>query len=125
MLNTLRGPRPDITPAQVTAIVAAAAQFLRAFGIYDITPEQQEALNVASGLLLAVVIGDVGIRAARNSADAKRDAAALAAPVAPPADAPVGPELAALLTGGEDLPTDEEEFAVDPDTRLTPDTPAP
>lgn len=112
MLNAFRGTRPDITPAQLTAIVAALTQCLRAFGIFDVTPEQQDALNVASGLLLAVVLGDVGIRAARNSADAKTQAAALQAPMPPLVDVDgIDPEHELLMAAGEDLPTDEEEFA--------------
>lgn len=115
MLNAFRGPRPDLTPAQITALIAAAAQFLRAFGIYDISPEQQDALNVASGLLLAVVIGDVGIRAARNSADAKVQSAALATPApAAPTASGIDLEHEALVTVDDDLPSDEEEFAAPP-----------
>jgi len=126
MLKAFAGARPDITPAQTTAIIAAVAQFLRAFGIYDVSPEQQDALNVACGLLLAVVLGDVGIRAARNSADAKRDVAALtAAPHPPMSDPPEDPEHDELMAEGEDLPGDAEEFAAQPDqaSRVTPDEP--
>lgn len=124
MLNIFRGGRPDITPAQTTAIIAAGAQFLRAFGIYDVTPEQQDALNVASGLLLAVVLGDVGIRAARNSADAKVQAAALTAPPAHDAATRSDPDLDALIELGEDLPSDEEEFGLETETQVVPDAPA-
>jgi hypothetical protein len=60
------------------------------------------------------------------AADAAIQAAALAvaAPAAltPPAD----PELDELIALGEDLPTDEEEFAMPPDAeaRLAPEVPA-
>jgi hypothetical protein len=91
MTSILRGPRPDLTPAQVVGVLLAAipviANLLRAFGLYDVSAEQQQALQeamtwggVVAGLLFA---SDAGVRAARNAADARRDAALLSAPAAP------------------------------------------
>jgi hypothetical protein len=84
MLNIFRGRRPDVTPAQVAAVLVAGipalATLLSAFGIADMTQEQQNALAdsltwcaILAGLLIG---GDATVRTARNMADAKRDTAA-------------------------------------------------
>jgi hypothetical protein len=85
MLNIFRGQRPDVTPAQVTAVlvagVPAIATLLSAFGIAAVSPSQQEALSgaltwcaILAGLLIG---GDATLRTARNVVDGKRDAAAM------------------------------------------------
>jgi hypothetical protein len=87
MFKFLEGRRPDITAAQVAAVLVAGmpgvATLLTAFGVVDPTAAQQDALTgaltssaVLSGLLIA---GDAALRSARNVADAKTDAAALTA----------------------------------------------
>jgi hypothetical protein len=87
MLNSFRGQRPDLTPAQVAAVlvagVPAIATLLSAFGIADLSREQQDALGqvltwsaVLAGLLIG---GDATLRTARNVVDGKRDAAAMLA----------------------------------------------
>lgn len=104
------GHRPDLTPVQATALavggVPVVSNLLSAFGVFTPTPEQIDALTNAvnwgvplAGLLLA---GDAGIRAARNHADAKVQAAAV---IATP---PTPVEL------DTDLPDDDEEFANQP-----------
>ena len=83
MLDFLKGRRPDITAAQIGAVAVAGvpgvATLLTAFGVADIDAAQQEALSGAltwSALLAAVLIGgDATLRATRNLADAKTDAA--------------------------------------------------
>ena len=68
------GPRPDITPPQIVATVVAGipilAQFLRAFGVYDLDAEQTEALSNAvtwAGVLAGALIGgDALLRTGRN-----------------------------------------------------------
>lgn len=71
--------RPALTPAQIAAAVIAlivpVATFLRAFGVYDLTPTQQSAVN---GLILALaafaavlVTADAYLRGKRNDAHAK------------------------------------------------------
>lgn len=96
MTQIFRGQRPDLTPAQVVGLLVAGipviANLLRAFGVYDVSAEQERALTdtlmwagVLAGLLFA---SDAGVRAARNAADAKREAAALSAPGGPHADEP-------------------------------------
>jgi 4-amino-4-deoxy-L-arabinose transferase-like glycosyltransferase len=91
MTGILRGQRPDLTPAQLVGVALAGvpviATLLHAFGVYDVSAEQQQALQdtvtwggVLGGLLFA---SDAGLRAARNHADARRDAAALSAPTGP------------------------------------------
>ncbi len=108
--SILRGTRPDLTPAQLVGVLVAGvpviATLLRAFGVYDVGPDQQQALQdaltwggVLAGLLLA---SDTGVRAARNVADARRDAAVLASPVTPhtaPSDLEA---LEGLPAGGDD-----------------------
>jgi hypothetical protein len=87
MFKFLAGRRPDITAAQVGAVLVAGvpgiASLLAAFGVVDPTAAQQDALGgaltssaVLSGLLIA---GDAALRSARNVADAKTDAAAMTA----------------------------------------------
>jgi hypothetical protein len=124
--SILRGTRPDLTAAQLVGVLVAGvpvlATLLRAFGAYDLSAEQQQALQdaltwggVLAGLLLA---SDAGLRAARNAADARRDAAALASPAQPHAapealeDAGAEPGFAddaafAALLGGDDALPDE------------------
>jgi hypothetical protein len=68
------GPRPDITPPQIVAMLVAGipiiAQLLHAFGIYDLSIEAQQALgNVVTwaGVLGASLIGgDAVLRTGRN-----------------------------------------------------------
>ncbi len=96
MTSIFRGQRPDITPAQVVGVLIAGvpviASLLRAFAVYDLSPDQQEALRdalvwcgVTAGVLFA---SDAGLRAARNAADARRDSAALSAPATPHTEVP-------------------------------------
>jgi hypothetical protein len=91
MASIFSGTRPDLTPAQVVGLLVAGvpilANILRAFGVYEVSHEQQQALQdtltwggVMAGALFAA---DAGVRAARNAADAKRDAAALSTPPDP------------------------------------------
>jgi hypothetical protein len=87
MLDIFRGQRPDVTPAQVAAVlvagVPAIATLLSAFGIADLTKEQQDALTTVltwSAVLAGLLIGgDATLRTARNLVDGKRDAAAMLA----------------------------------------------
>ena len=110
MTSILRGPRPDITPAQIVGVLVAGvpvvAALLRAFGAYETTPDQQQALQdalvwcgVTAGALFA---SDAGVRAARNAADARRDVAALSAPGTPhvqvPEDLDDAPDVSSPVT---------------------------
>jgi hypothetical protein len=120
MTSIFRGQRPDLTPAQSVGILLAGipvlANLLRAFGLFDASPEQEQALGdamswggVVAGLLFA---SDAGLRAARNAADSRRDAAALSAPTAPhdpPAalefdEEPIDDASATPLGGGNSRP---------------------
>jgi hypothetical protein len=99
MLEIFRGKRPDLTAAQVAAGVVAGvpaiATLLSAFGITELSQEQQDALAgvltwcaVLAGLLIG---GDATLRTARNVVDARRDTAAMmagAAVVTPAAATP-------------------------------------
>ena len=87
MLSILQGRRPDITAAQIGAVlvagVPAIATLLTAFGVGNLSAAQQDALSGAltwSAILAGLLIGgDATLRAARNLADAKTDAAAMTA----------------------------------------------
>lgn len=110
--KVLGGLRPDVTPAQVVAVLIAGipilANLLRAFGVFDMGEEQQKALAdavqwggiAAIGLFLA----DAGVRSARNVKDGKVQAAALVAGATPPVGPPAGSEPAAP----EDAPVYED-----------------
>jgi hypothetical protein len=122
MFNIFRGKRPDVTPAQVAAVLVAGlpavATLLSTFGIYDLTGAQQDALSgvltwsaVLAGLLIG---GDATLRTTRNIVDAKRDTAAFAAGAAGGMLAPEGlddPEADDAEAAG--LVTDDEEFAAE------------
>lgn len=104
------GSLPDITPAHLLATAVAGvpivAHLLAAFGVYDLSPQQQQALTDAltwGGVLAAALIaGDTGLRASRNLA-ARRGAGAssgtgtgaapAADPDAEPGDADALPEV--------------------------------
>jgi hypothetical protein len=87
VFSIFKGRRPDITAAQVGAVlvagVPAIATLLTAFGVGDLSAAQQDALSGAltwSAILAGLLIGgDATLRAARNLADAKTDAAAMTA----------------------------------------------
>jgi hypothetical protein len=132
MTGIMRGQRPDLTPAQLVGVALAGvpvvATLLRAFGVYDVSPDQQQALQdtvtwggVLGGLLFA---SDAGLRAARNHADARRDAAALSAPTAPHAVPEVDEEDEADVDV-DDVPLDEAELdgLLGPHSSAVPDTP--
>jgi hypothetical protein len=85
----LGGRRPDITPAQILSGIPVICALLASFGLWDPTPEQQNALEVAVGWAAALVLGDAGLRAARGFSIAKQDAVALDATGRIPADSPV------------------------------------
>jgi hypothetical protein len=113
MSGILKGNRPDITPAQIPAIVLAVATVLSVFGVYDLSTDQQNALVVAGGLALTLIVGDAKIRGDRNKADATVAAAGIVANgTAGHAAAPGAPPLE--LEDGGDLVGDEEELASPP-----------
>lgn len=125
MFNIFRGQRPDVTPAQVAAVlvagIPAVATLLSTFGVYALTGDQQNALAgvltwsaVLGGLLIG---GDATLRTARNVVDAKRDTAAFAAAAAaggvtPPAE-PRDPEVEDIESAI--FVSDEVEFAGEAD----------
>lgn len=139
--------RPDVTPAQkIAGLVAGVpiiSNLLSAFGVFTVSPLQQQTLQdtltwggVLAGLLIA---GDTGLRAARNAAQAKVDAALLT-PVEPPTSPqpvgipptyPTGGNGAEVVDQGvdivedADLPSDDEELASPPpDESNTPVQPS-
>lgn len=80
--------RPDITKAQAAAGVLVGvplvANLLRAFGVYDMSDQEQhsltEALTWAVPFAAALVLGDAHLRGKRNEADAHVTAAQTVAP---------------------------------------------
>jgi hypothetical protein len=126
-MGLLGGHRPDITPAQAAAVAAGGvpivSKLAAAFGVWAPSAAQQaalaDALTWGGVLAAALIVGDTGIRAARNAKDGRVESAAMAAgpPPAPPA------ALAPDLPLEEELPSDAAEFA-EPDTRRAPEDPA-
>lgn len=117
MLNIFRGARPDITPAQIASGIPVLAVLLRVFGVYDITPEQQNALENAAAWGIALLGADAVVRFGRNYADGKTQAAAhlAAASAAPPVSDPpamIDPETDSAPD--DELPDDKTEFASPP-----------
>jgi hypothetical protein len=127
MTNIMRGHQPDITPAQLVGVVVAGvpvvATLLRAFGVYDVTPDQQHAMQetVTWGAVLggALFASDAGLRAARNHADARRHAAALSAPG--------GPQVLPEVDGEDEQDAPLDALALDgvagPQSSSVPDAP--
>jgi hypothetical protein len=113
MMSNFFGLRPDVTPAQLVGVLLAgvpvAASLLRAFGVYDLSRDQQQALRDAGrwGAISAVglFVSDAGLRAARNHADAMTNAASLM----PRPDASLEPPLIGLDGDGV---VDEQERAL-------------
>lgn len=62
----IKGKLPDITPAQLIALPVVAANLLRAFGVYDTSPEQEEALTDTMQWLAVLIGADAAIRIGRN-----------------------------------------------------------
>lgn len=60
--------RPDITPAQLIGLVPVIAALLRAFGVFDMTPEQTQALTDAVTAGIALIGFDAILRVGRNLA---------------------------------------------------------
>lgn len=127
LTSLFQGPRPDITPPQVVAVVVGGiplmAELLRAFGIYDLNVEQQEALsNVVTwaGILAGFIIGgDAILRTGRNMRRGKVEAAlaeggegekleivhdSVAATPAPVATSGIDPAASTTITGFEEPP---------------------
>ena len=51
------------------------AALLAAFGLYDLSDQQEEALSLAVGWAAALVLGDAGLRAGRSLAAARVETA--------------------------------------------------
>ena len=91
MNNLTKGPMPDITPPQIVAMVIAGvpilATLLRAFGIYDLSLEAQQALSDAltwAGVLAGALIGgDALLRTGRNLRRGQVEAAQVVSPASP------------------------------------------
>ena len=63
---------PDITPAQIVAIVGACIAVAGAFG-FDVSQDQKDAiLQLATVLSSALVVGDAVVRHGRATGNAKR-----------------------------------------------------
>ena len=69
------GQMPDITPAQIIAIVGSVIGAAIAFGVH-VSKEQQDAILAVTGAIAAVLIGsDAHLRGRRSHAQALRYAA--------------------------------------------------
>jgi hypothetical protein len=118
------GIRPDVTLAQKLASLIVGipiiCKLLSVFDIVTLTLIQQEALadtvqwaGIFAGIL---VVSDTGLRAARNSHDAKVTTAAMhptAGTGTPPLDhgaRAIPSDEDPLPSAGGPLPTDEQEF---------------
>ena len=128
MRSAFAGQRPDVTPAQLVGLVVAGvpviATLLRAFGVFDLSREQEDALSSAVGWACGfgavLLASDAGLRAARNAADSRREAAALSSPAMPHAEPPVvvEDEIEDDIDGIED-----ELELLAPDSGTVPDSP--
>ena len=96
MNNLVKGNMPDVTPPQIIAMIVAGipilAELLRAFGVYDLSVEQQDALSNAvtwAGVLAGALIGgDALLRVGRNLRKGQVEAALVSEPgINPDSDA--------------------------------------
>jgi hypothetical protein len=126
MRSAFTGQRPDVTPAQLVGLIVAGvpvlATLLRAFGVFDLSTEQEDALTNAVGWACGfgavLLASDAGLRAARNAADSRRDAAALSSPAMPHA------EPAMVEASPDDVDRLEDELQLlAPDSGTVPDSP--
>jgi hypothetical protein len=108
------GPMPDITPPQIGGLLVGGipifAELLRAFGVYDLGPQQQEALSNAvtwaSVLGGALIGGDAILRVGRNLRRGRVEAASVEAQLVDPSMKPmIPPEKGSTVTGFETPPT--------------------
>jgi hypothetical protein len=120
MPTILQGRRPDVTAAQIAGVLVAGvpsfATLLTAFGLGDLSAAQQDALSGAltwSAILAGVLIGgDATLRAARNLADSRTDAAAMTAGERlSPGDGLEDPAVDLEEDEGPPVADDEEFFA--------------
>lgn len=131
MLNVFTGRRPDLTPAQIVSGIPILAELLHSFGVYSLSQAQQDSLSKTVVWGLGLLGADTVVRAARNHADAKRDAAVLNNSAEPPdavhggpdatapAEAPLEPEEIEALDEELDRVGDEPELEEPPEV---PDT---
>jgi hypothetical protein len=122
MFETMRGPRPDITPVQAMATVLAGvpigAHLLRAFGAGQNGDgdAMKESMMWSAAVAGALIGSDALLRAARNYASARTEAMAMG----PLAAMPLDPDELALedveasAVVDDDLPSDAEEHAAPP-----------
>lgn len=105
-MNWIEGPRPDITPPQIVATVIAGvpivASLLRAFGVYDLSIEEEVALSDtvtwASVLAGALIGGDAILRTGRNLRKGQVEAALAIGPEVTPETARVDDSVLVSLT---------------------------
>lgn len=124
MKNLVKGQMPDITPPQLVAMVVAGipiiAELLRAFGVYDLSIQQQDALSNAvtwAGVLGGALIGgDALLRTGRNLRKGAVEAA-LVSDVGPN-DAQVANTVIATTTRSGTTYQPTTEAPVNPATKL-------
>ena len=63
---------PDLTPAAIVGLVAAAISTLLAFGV-DLTATQQHVIIADAGVIAALILGDGVVRHGRAVGNAKKD----------------------------------------------------
>lgn len=131
MKGVLTGLKPDITPAQVVAVlIYGLPQILVLLGVH-LGPEQTDALDELRWLALGLIGGDAALRVARNSAGAKVEAAALSAASVPPQlpagvlpereEAPAG--AVGTVSGSGALDPEEEALLAEDDASREEDEP--
>jgi hypothetical protein len=98
VLDTMRGKRPDITPAQIVAAVfGALGPVLVLLGV-DLDPARDQALDQLKWIALGLFGADAAIRVGRNVGQSAGDDLAVE-----------DPEVEAVSP--DELPDDDEEFA--------------
>jgi hypothetical protein len=124
MKGLTQGTMPDITPPQLVALVIAGipiiAQLLHAFGLYDVSPEAQQALSNAltwAGVLAGSLIGgDALLRTGRNLRKGAVEAALVSDPAVTPENVTVRNSV--LQTGTTFQSTPSSSAPINPATKL-------
>lgn len=123
-MNLFKGNMPDITPPQTVAAVVAGipilAELFRAFGVYDLSIEQQDALSNAvtwAGVLAGALIGgDALLRTGRNLRKGQVEAAIVSGQG--PEDAQVVNSIVQAVPKGTTYQSAPTEKPVNPATKL-------
>jgi outer membrane biosynthesis protein TonB len=108
------GKMPDITPAQIVAVIGNVIAVAVAFGLHLSKQQEDAILAVAGALGSFLIVGDAHLRGRRALAQATVEAANAVVPPPPPAPAVVPPAVSAPEVPPAPAPTPDVAPAQQP-----------